>query len=256
MASVVDALRQRLEALGEVVKKADISSGWFAVYPRAWERRSQEARRRGRLGPNLIVYRTSSGEPRDHYVVPFEVASELLTDDTLTHSSVHGSVRWNLTLADGQLHVSHRPGAIDVTGYRGAPLLVDGAASIPLAGVPAVRADDTVAQGIVEGIEREVKLIARSRSQRLRRLAMERAHGVCEACGNDFGALFGGLGLRVLQVHHKQQLALRAVPAVTSVDDLAVVCANCHGIIHSNPKAALPIDVIRELWATKQHNTA
>lgn len=256
MASVVDALRQRLEALGEVVKKADSSTGWFAVYPRRWKHQSLEARRSGRLGPNLIVYRTASGEPRDHYVVPFEVASELLTDDTLTHSSINRAVRWNLTLADGQLHVSHRLGAIDVTGYRGAPLLVEGAASIALAVAPTVRADETVAQGIVEGIEREVKLIARSRSRRLRRLAMERAHGVCEACGNDFGALFGGLGLRVLQVHHEQQLALKAVPAVTSVDDLAVVCANCHGIIHSNPKAALPIDVIRELWATKQRHSA
>jgi hypothetical protein len=249
MASLVHALRQRLEGLGEVVKKADISSGWFAVYPRPWEHRAQEARRRGRPGPNLIVYRTSSGEARDHYVIPFQIASELLTSDTLTHSEVHGSVRWNLTLVDGGLHVSHRSGAIDVRRYHRAPLLVDGAAAAPLDVAPATRTEDAAAQAIVEGIEREVALIARSRSQRLRRLALERANGVCEACGRTFGTLFGGLGLRVLQVHHKHQLALRSVPTVTSPDDLAVVCANCHALIHSNPKAALPMDVVRVLWA-------
>ena len=250
MTSLVHALRSKLEDLGEVVKKANISSGWFAGYPAAWDRRTEEAERRGRSGPNLIVYRTLSGEPRDHYVVPFVVAKELLTEDTLTHSEAHGSVRWNLTLVDGQLHVSHRPGAIDVSLYHGAPLLVEGKQEFRSNIAPGLAADDVTAQGIVEGIEREIKLIARSRSQKLRRLALERAQGLCEACGTDFGTLFGGIGLRVLQVHHKQQLALRSVPAVTNPSDLAVVCANCHAIIHSNPKAALPVAVVRGLWTT------
>jgi hypothetical protein len=250
MTSLVHALRSKLEELGEVVKKADISSGWFAVYPRAWERRAAEARRRGRSGPNLIVYRTLSEGTRDHYVVPFSVAKELLTEDTLTHSEIHGSIRWNLTLVDGHLHVSHRPGAIDVSRYLGAPLLVEGKHEALGDVAPRLKGDDATARGIVEGIEREIKLIARSRSQKLRRLALERAKGLCEACGTDFGTLFGGMGLRVLQVHHKQQLALRSVPAVTSPEDLAVVCANCHAIIHSNPKAALPMDVVKGLWTS------
>lgn len=241
-----------MEELGEVVKKADVSSGWFAVYPSAWQRRARDAERHGRPGPNLIVYRTASGKPRDHYVVPFAVANELLTDDTLTHSKVHGSVRWNLTLSDGQLHVTHRPGALDVSGYYGVPLLVEGKAEVRGIGVQKGSRGDALAQGIVEGIEREIELIAKSRSQKLRRLALKRAGGLCEACGTDFARMFGGIGLRVLQVHHKEQLALRSVPAVTSPDDLAVVCANCHAMIHSNPKRALPMDVIRELWATSK----
>ena len=75
--------------------------------------------------------------------------------------------------------------------------------------------------GIVEGIQRELNLIAKSRSQRLRRLALQRAKGICEACGTDFASLFGGM-----------------------------VCANCHALIHANPGATLPVDVVRELWTT------
>ena len=250
MSSLVHALRSELEGLGEVVKKADISSGWFAIYPTAWARRADEAARRGRPGPNLVVYRTASGEPRDHYVVPFAVVQELLVDDTLTHSKIHGSVRWNLTLVDGQLHVSHRPGAIDVSRYHRAPLVLEGRLEPSVSVAAATPKEDAAAVGIVEGIQREVTIIAKSRSQKLRRLALERAGGCCEGCGTDFGVLFGGMGLRVLQVHHKQQLALNSVPVVTSSDDLAVVCANCHAIVHANPKEAMPMDVIRALWAT------
>lgn len=250
MASLVESLRKQLEELGEVVKKADISSGWFAVYPNAWQRRSNVAERHGRAGPNLIVYRTRSTDPRDHFVVPFAVARELLTDDTATHSEVHGSVRWNLTLADGQLHVSHRPGKVDVSRYHRAPLLVEGVPDTTWHKPLTIDFDAGTTQGILEGIERETKVISKSRSAKLRRVALQRSKGICEACNTDVSVLFGGMGLRTLQVHHKQQLALRTVPTVTSPDDLAVVCANCHSMIHADPKAALEVKVLRELWAT------
>jgi predicted HNH restriction endonuclease len=63
-------------------------------------------------------------------------------------------------------------------------------------------------------------VIARSRSRKLRQSALRRSKGVCEACGIDFSLLFDGKGLRALQVHHKQQLALQDVPKLTSPDDL------------------------------------
>ena len=250
MPSLVESLRKQLEELGEVVKKADISSGWFAVYPNAWQRRSDAAERRGRSGPNLIVYRTQSTEPRDHFVIPFAVVRDLLTDDTLTHSKVHGSVRWNLTLNEGQLHVSHRPGSVDVSRYHRAPLLVEGGSDASWHPLPTIDFASGTTEGIIEGIERETKIISRSRNARLRRAALKRSNGLCEACGTDFSTLFGGIGLRTLQVHHRQQLALRTVPTVTSPDDLAVVCANCHAMIHADPKAALEVELLRGLWAT------
>jgi hypothetical protein len=117
-------LRKDLEARGEYVVRANASTGWFAVFPTTWLDRAEKARRDGRDGPNLVVYRTKSRNARDHYVVPYAVARELLVEDTLTTSTVDGTRRWNLTLKDGRLHVSRRAGTVDVDAHHGARLLL------------------------------------------------------------------------------------------------------------------------------------
>jgi hypothetical protein len=53
--------------------------------------------------------------------------------------------------------------------------------------------------------------------------------------------------VRVLQVHHRQQLAARDVPVVTKGSDLAVVCANCHLLLHLNPEKALSVKELQEM---------
>lgn len=97
----------------------------------------------------------------------------------------------------------------------------------------------------VEGIAREITVITRSRSDTLRRAALEKAKGVCEACGTDYSAILGGLGKRVLQVHHRQQLSLADEPKVNGIEDVAVVCANCHLIIHADMSNAMPVDELK-----------
>jgi hypothetical protein len=65
--------------------------------------------------------------------------------------------------------------------------------------------------------------------------------------------------VRVLQVHHRQQLAARDVPVVTKGSDLAVVCANCHLLLHLNPEKALSVKELQEMLrvdsATRLPNT-
>ncbi len=97
----------------------------------------------------------------------------------------------------------------------------------------------------VEGIAREITVTARTRSDALRRAALKNAKGVCEACGTDYSKLLGGLGERVLQVHHRQQLALADEPKVNGIEDVAVVCANCHLMIHADMSNALPVEELR-----------
>lgn len=101
---------------------------------------------------------------------------------------------------------------------------------------------------VVEGIAREVTIMAHSRSQELRAVALERSSGVCEACCVDFSALLGGLGVRALQVHHRRQLALLDEPVVNRVADVAVVCANCHAMIHMDPLNAMPVERLRAMF--------
>ncbi len=248
MDSVVGKLRKDLERRGEYVVRANISSGWFAVFPRTWTTRTDAAHRDGREGPNLIVYRTNSGNSRDHYVIPWGIVRDFLVDDTVTHSEVNGSRRWNLTLKNGRLHVTHGS-TKEVSEYYGVPLLTEDKGT-PAARQAPLEFDDNFS--VLEGTAREATVLARSRSRKLRDLALKRSNGICEACDTDFSVLLGGKGVHVLQVHHRRQLALQEIPKPTSPDDLAVVCANCHAIIHADPLNAVPVDSLRDQWCRER----
>jgi hypothetical protein len=65
---------------------------------------------------------------------------------------------------------------------------------------------------------------ARSRMVRLR----------CEVagCRFDFEAVYGAIGAGYAHVHHLRPLSEAEMPVKTTLADLAVVCANCHAMIH------------------------
>lgn len=56
----------------------------------------------------------------------------------------------------------------------------------------------------------------------------------CEVpgCGFDFSRVYGALGSGYAQVHHLAPLSQRKTDQPTRLSDLAVVCANCHVMIH------------------------
>ncbi len=66
--------------------------------------------------------------------------------------------------------------------------------------------------------------------------ALREGHGrlTCEVpgCGFDFFEVYGDIGREFAIVHHKAPLADRTAPELTKLDDLAIVCANCHAMIH------------------------
>jgi 5-methylcytosine-specific restriction protein A len=75
--------------------------------------------------------------------------------------------------------------------------------------------------------------------ERNRKLAWEakQHHGyVCQVCAFDFKAHFGELGSTFIVAHHKTPLSKLAVTGpilLSPADDFAVVCANCHAMIHA-----------------------
>jgi hypothetical protein len=101
----------------------------------------------------------------------------------------------------------------------------------------------------LEGTQTEMKLMVRSRSRRLRDAALESSGGICAVCECDFSRLLAGRGVRVLQVHHLKQLSATGRPAVTSLKDLAVVCSNCHLLIHLDAKRALSVVELKRMLA-------
>lgn len=56
----------------------------------------------------------------------------------------------------------------------------------------------------------------------------------CEACGFDFNIKYGDAGRGFIECHHKVPLAQIKSSRKTSLDDLALLCANCHRVIHRN----------------------
>ena len=253
MPSLVSRVKAELEEHGECVVLANLETGWFAINPNTWKTRIERCKALGRAGPNLIVYRTRSGEERDHHAVPHEVIAPMLSPDFLKQQK-NGAYRWNLTLANDLLHVTHREGYDPVGRFLASRLIIG--AKVPeddqVIASERINLRTGFFEGIVEGIARESIVLSRTRSAMLRREALKLSSGTCEGCGVNFSLLLGGRGLRALQVHHKKQLALRTTPEATSLTDLAVVCANCHAIIHTDPRKAMPVEEIRKQWSQER----
>ena len=124
MSSLVHEHRKELEALGEYVTRANV--GWFALFPKTLKLREGVGKACGRADVNLIVYRTKSGELRDHHVIRMALVKQLLSDATLS-DSITGEKRWNMVLAGdtGRLKVTHGEHDLDVSRFRGVPLITE-----------------------------------------------------------------------------------------------------------------------------------
>lgn len=95
-----------------------------------------------------------------------------------------------------------------------------------------------------EGKSRKAFIRHRHREQKLRKAKIaqfrrcNKGRLFCEVkgCGFDFESVYGKLGRDYAQVHHLKPLANRSKPCWTKLDELAVVCANCHAMIHRGGK--------------------
>lgn len=77
----------------------------------------------------------------------------------------------------------------------------------------------------------------RERSTRLTRTKREvvlasTGRLACEVCDFDFARCYGSLGEGFCEVHHTRPLGKLEAETETSIDDLAIVCSNCHRMIH------------------------
>jgi len=115
------------------------------------------------------------------------------------------------------------------------------------------RPTPTAEASAIEGILREIVTYSRSRSPKQREAALQESNWTCAACEVDFSQVLGGDGKRVLQVHHRKQLSSEHTPVITKPSDLAVVCANCHLMIHAKRDKPIPVETLRrrlKRWST------
>ena len=57
----------------------------------------------------------------------------------------------------------------------------------------------------------------------------------CEASGPDFSKIYGERGRDFIEAHHKQPISGLGRSARVTIEDLEMVCANCHRMLHRQP---------------------
>lgn len=110
----------------------------------------------------------------------------------------------------------------------------------------------------LEGSISQVLTLHRRREQRLREAKLAEVLArpgrlACEVrgCGFDFEHAYGPLGQRYAHVHHLSALGERDDATATRLSDLAVLCANCHAMIHRGG-GTRPLDEIAAALATQE----
>lgn len=90
--------------------------------------------------------------------------------------------------------------------------------------------------------ERNRKLVESKRKQALKK------HGrlLCEICEFDFTLQYGSRGAGFMECHHLKPVATLANGQKTHLNDLALVCANCHRMIHRT-RPWLTLEQMKEL---------
>ena len=68
----------------------------------------------------------------------------------------------------------------------------------------------------------------------------------CEACGFDFNEIYGRRGHGFIECHHTKPVHTLKPRDVTRIGDLALLCANCHRMIHAR-QPWLEVDELRSL---------
>ena len=78
----------------------------------------------------------------------------------------------------------------------------------------------------------------RARNRELINMKKRVSDCICEVCRFRFSDSYGDMGRGYIVAHHLKPIA--DGPTVNTLDDIALVCANCHAMIHSRPR---PIEI-------------
>ena len=106
-------------------------------------------------------------------------------------------------------------------------------------------------EGFPEGKLKLKQHLVRERNPEVIKLAKERylqLHGklICEVCEFDFAARYGDIGEGFIEGHHTKPISEMAEDEVTMVEDIALVCSNCHRMLHRK-RPWLSINELKQL---------
>jgi predicted restriction endonuclease len=91
-------------------------------------------------------------------------------------------------------------------------------------------------------LERNAKVAKAAKNKRLKQTGDLR----CDVCGFSFKKRYGPLGAGFIEAHHTVPISQFKGQKITRVEDIALVCSNCHRMLHKgNP--LLSIAALRKL---------
>jgi predicted HNH restriction endonuclease len=90
--------------------------------------------------------------------------------------------------------------------------------------------------------ERDSRSAKKAKAKRL----AESGELSCDVCGFEFARAYGKLGSGFIEAHHTVPVATLNGKSKTKVSDLALVCSNCHRMLHRQ-KGVMSISALRAL---------
>lgn len=93
-------------------------------------------------------------------------------------------------------------------------------------------------------LERDGQIARRAKAQRLAKMGKLE----CEVCQLDFAARYGEIGRGFIEAHHRTPVAQLAGTKKTKIEDLALVCSNCHRMLHRG-SPLLTVEQLKEKLA-------
>jgi 5-methylcytosine-specific restriction protein A len=90
--------------------------------------------------------------------------------------------------------------------------------------------------------ERKRTLVTKRKAQAI----AEHGKLTCEACGFDFRATYGSVGDGYIECHHTVPMSELSPGHETKASDLALLCANCHRMVHRG-KTTLTVEQLRDV---------
>ncbi|MEA3234097.1 HNH endonuclease [Pseudomonas mosselii] len=95
--------------------------------------------------------------------------------------------------------------------------------------------------------ERDRKLVAAKK-----KLALSKYGKLeCEVCGFNFLSQYGEVGEGLIDVHHVKPVHTLRPGERTHLNDLVLLCANCHRVVHSS-RRWLDLEQLRAAWAANR----
>ena len=96
-----------------------------------------------------------------------------------------------------------------------------------------------------EGRTAVAEIAFRSRNAALIEAKKANSDYICEVCGFRFSDRYGRIGHNYIVAHHLVPLGSRKRVSKTTLDDIALLCANCHAMVHT-ARTPLTLTQLRE----------